>query len=84
MGVCLSVRCYGSNASGCLNGLTVIGGGYREERIRTHDRFGWFEAEVVGPYPGEQVLATERKLKKWLRKEVGLAPGTHENCSPLR
>jgi len=34
----------------------------KEARFRTHARFGWFEAEVFGPYPGEQVLATERKL----------------------
>jgi hypothetical protein len=34
---------------------------------------------MVGPFPGEQVLATEKKLKKWLRREVGLVPGTHEN-----
>ena len=29
-------------------------------------------------YPGEQVLATERNLKHWLRREVGLVPGTRE------
>jgi len=34
---------------------------------------------VVGPFPGNEVLALEKKLKKWLRKEVGLVPGTHEN-----
>ena len=32
MGVGLSVRSYGSNASGCLNDLTVIGGGYTDLR----------------------------------------------------
>ena len=34
---------------------------------------------MVGPFPGEQVLATEKKLKQWLRREVGLVPGTREN-----
>ena len=34
---------------------------------------------MVGPFPGEQVMALEKKLKRWLRKEVGLVPGTHEN-----
>ena len=40
---------------------------------------GWFAAEVVGPFPGEQVFALEKKLKQWLRREVGLVPGTREN-----
>jgi hypothetical protein len=34
---------------------------------------------VAGPYPGDEVLALEKKLKKWLRNQVGLVPGTHEN-----
>jgi hypothetical protein len=48
-------------------------------RLHTHKTYGWQELEVVGPFPGDQVLALEKKLKKWLRKEVGLVPGTHEN-----
>jgi hypothetical protein len=51
----------------------------KEKRLHTHAKFGWQELEVVGPFPGDQVLALEKKLKKWLRKEVGLVPGTHEN-----
>jgi hypothetical protein len=39
---------------------------------------------VVGPFPGEQVVELERKLKKWLRREVGLVPGTHENWYTAR
>ena len=35
--------------------------------------------DVVGPFPGDQVLLTERRIKKWLRRTVGLVPGTHEN-----
>ena len=34
---------------------------------------------MVGPFR-DQVLDLEKKLKKWLRREVGLVPGTHENC----
>ena len=28
---------------------------------------------------GDLVLSTEKKLKQWLKKEVGLVPGTTEN-----
>lgn len=52
---------------------------YKEDRLRTHANFGWQELEVIGPFPGDQVLALETKLKQWLRKEVGLVPGTREN-----
>jgi hypothetical protein len=48
-------------------------------RYYEHSRYGWSEVEVVGPFPGNQVLALEKKLKRWLPKEVGLVPGTHEN-----
>ena len=57
---------------------------YKEDRISAHSRLGWFEVEIAGPYPGEQVFATEKKFKKWLRKEVGLVPGTHENWFTAR
>ena len=50
-----------------------------ENRFRIHAQFGWSEVEVLGPFPGDEVLALEKKLKRWLRKEVGLVPGTHEN-----
>jgi hypothetical protein len=49
------------------------------KRLYTHSRFGWSELEIAGPFPGDQVLALEKKLKRWLRKEAGLVPGTHEN-----
>jgi hypothetical protein len=50
-----------------------------QKRLKTHGISGWQELEVVGPFPGEQVQAAEKKLKQWLRNEVGLVPGTHEN-----
>ncbi len=53
-------------------------------RLRQHAVNGWVEVEVVGPFPGHRVLAMEKKLKKWLRREVGLVPGTHENWFTAR
>lgn len=50
-----------------------------KNRLYEHSRHNWSEVEVVGPFPGDEVLALEKKLKKWLRREVGLVPGTHEN-----
>ncbi len=55
-----------------------------EVRLKRHERNGWVEVEVVGPFPGDQVLDLEKKLKKWLRREVGLVPGTHENWFTAR
>jgi len=46
--------------------------------------FSWDELELVGPYPGDQVLTLEKKLKRWLRREVGLVPGTRENWFTAR
>jgi hypothetical protein len=51
----------------------------KDRRLYDHSLNGWQELEVVGPFPGDQVLALEKKLKRWLRKKVGLVPGTHEN-----
>ena len=51
----------------------------KEVRLQEHAPYGWHELEVVGPFPGNQVLALEKKLKQWLKREVGLVPGTHEN-----
>ncbi len=48
-------------------------------RLAAHARYGWLVVEVTGPHPGKTVLATEAKLKRWLKKEVGLVPGKHEN-----
>jgi hypothetical protein len=55
-----------------------------ETRLRYHSRYGWGEVELVGPFPGDQVQALEMKLKRWLRNEVGLVPGTHENWLTAR
>ena len=52
---------------------------YKEDRLTHHGRGGWVEVEVVGPADGTLVLETEKKLKEWLRAEVDLVPGTHEN-----
>lgn len=57
---------------------------YRQDRLYTHSRTGWVEVEVVGPFPGDEVLRTEKELKQWLRREVGLVPGTHENWFTAR
>ena len=56
----------------------------RDIRLRFHSRYGWVEVEVVGPFPGDQVLDLEKKPKKWLRRDVGLVPGTHENWFTAR
>ena len=53
-------------------------------RLRHHAVYGWVEVEVVGPFPGEVVLETEKSFKRWLRKEVGLVPATHENWFTAR
>jgi hypothetical protein len=50
-----------------------------EVRLKTHARKGWNEVELVGPFPGRRVLETEKRLKQWLKTEVGLVPGTYEN-----
>ena len=52
---------------------------YKEQRLKTHSQSGWVEVEVVGPAEGGLVLETERLFKQWLKAEVGLVPGTHEN-----
>jgi hypothetical protein len=51
----------------------------KEVRLYIHSLNAWQLIEVIGPCPGDQILAIEKKFKKWLRKEVGLIPGTHEN-----
>ncbi len=50
-----------------------------EGRFLEHERAGWSRVDVVGPLPGEKVLETEQVFKQWLRREVGLVPGSHEN-----
>ena len=52
---------------------------YIDKRLRTHDKSGWYVLDVVGPADGGLVLETEKVFKKWLRTDIGLVPGTHEN-----
>lgn len=35
--------------------------------------------EVLGPRDGVEIQKAEAFLKKWLRKEIGIVPGTTEN-----
>ena len=50
-----------------------------EKRIRFHKTFGWKQIDLAGPFIGNKVLETERKLKRWLRKNIGLIPNKTEN-----
>jgi hypothetical protein len=56
----------------------------KEKCLHHHAKFGWFEVDATGPLPGDEVLALEKKLKKWLRREVGLVPKTHKNWFTAR
>ena len=40
---------------------------------------GQYEIQTTGPHPGQEVLEIKRKLKKWLKKEIGLVPDKQEN-----
>ena len=48
-------------------------------RFRRHASNGWVEIQKTGPHSGHDVYQTEKIYKRWLRKEVGLIPGTTEN-----
>ena len=48
-------------------------------RFSYHGAKGWNEIDSTGPHSGYLVVETENAIKKWLRKEIGLIPGTHEN-----
>ena len=50
-----------------------------KERIKYHSDRGWSELQTKGPHDGNELEAIEKKLKKWLRKEVGLVKGKTEN-----
>ena len=50
-----------------------------KDRMKAHKRYGWMKVEVVGPFPGHSVVETERKLKHWLRLNIGLIKGSTEN-----
>ena len=48
-------------------------------RLSRHNAEGWNEIEFAGPNDGKKVFETERQLKKWLKKEIGLVPDKQEN-----
>ena len=48
-------------------------------RRQKHVLKGWKELQVIGPHDGQIVLETEKKLKEWLKVEIGLIKGTQEN-----
>ena len=50
-----------------------------ERRLKYHPLEGWKEIEKTAPHDGYEVLKTEKKLKKWLKTEIGLVSGTTEN-----
>ena len=50
-----------------------------EQRIKVHELEGWETIEITGPHDGYKVYETEKQLKEWLRKKIGLIEGTHEN-----
>ena len=50
-----------------------------EIRLQTHRRKGWEKQDHVGPFTGDSVFLVEREIKKWLRNDIGLIPGTYEN-----
>ena len=49
------------------------------KRMQFHKRFNWNKLDVTGPHDGQAVLNIENKLKKWLKKEIGLMPNKIEN-----
>ena len=50
-----------------------------KDRINFHSKKGWKELKRTGPHDGYEVQETEKRLKKWLRKEIGLVPDKTEN-----
>ena len=49
------------------------------QRFAYHSVEGWKEIDKSGPHPGYAVYDLELLFKKWLKKEIGLVPGTREN-----
>ena len=49
------------------------------KRIKFHQRFNWIPVEKTGPHDGYEVYETEKKLKSWLKEEIGVIEGTQEN-----
>ena len=50
-----------------------------KDRINFHSRQGWKELKRTGPHDGYEVQETEKRLKKWLRREIGLILDKTEN-----
>ena len=55
-----------------------------KERVTHHRQDGWSEIEVVGPYPGKEVLDLETQLKRWLSTPCGSIDGIRENWSTVK
>lgn len=55
-----------------------------ERRLKTHEKNGWQQLDLVGPHPGDEVFQAEAKVKQWLKKEIGTMEGTEENWSTVR
>ena len=53
-------------------------------RRKTHERNGWTLLEHTEPASGQKVFDTEKAIKKWLKKEIGLMEGTTENWSTTK
>ena len=49
------------------------------QRLRAHRSLGWIEIDKSGPHSGKEILKLEKEIKKWLRDNIGLISGTHEN-----
>ena len=50
-----------------------------EDRINFHSKKGWKELKRTGPHDGYEVQETEKRLKQWLKKKIGVVEGTTEN-----
>lgn len=55
-----------------------------EQRLSTHRRAGWVLRDLIGPFPGGQVLAMESTVKAWLRAEHLTVTGSTEVWSVRR
>lgn len=49
------------------------------DRLNTHKRNGWHLVHKVGAMDGYVVALIESQIKKWLKQESMVLPGTHEN-----
>jgi Zn ribbon nucleic-acid-binding protein len=65
----------GEQQIGITNDLT--------RRIKQHEKNGWTLIDWRGPSSGRDVQKLESRLKKWLRADIGLVEGTHENWTTV-